>query len=94
VIEMALWVAGPATGGILADWGADVVKIEPPDGDRMRALFAPVLTSREAPIGEDARDGRHAPGRAALTQRRGERPCVIAAACCERRGRSLRRSSR
>ena len=25
-----MWVAGPAAGGILADWGADVVKIEPP----------------------------------------------------------------
>ncbi|MCC6847033.1 MAG: CoA transferase [Deltaproteobacteria bacterium] len=39
VIEMGLWVAGPATAGILADWGADVVKIEPPAGDPMRAFF-------------------------------------------------------
>ena len=31
VIELGVWVAGPAAGGILADWGADVVKIEPPD---------------------------------------------------------------
>ena len=30
VVEMGVWVAGPAAGGILADWGADVVKIEPP----------------------------------------------------------------
>ncbi len=36
VIEMGIWVAGPAAGGILADWGADVVKIEPPEGDPMR----------------------------------------------------------
>ncbi|HJO21013.1 MAG TPA: CoA transferase, partial [Acidimicrobiales bacterium] len=27
VVELGIWVAGPATGGILADWGADVVKI-------------------------------------------------------------------
>jgi crotonobetainyl-CoA:carnitine CoA-transferase CaiB-like acyl-CoA transferase len=39
VIEMGLWVAGPAAAGILADWGADVVKIEPPSGDPMRAFF-------------------------------------------------------
>ncbi len=30
VVELGVWVAGPAAGGILADWGADVVKIEPP----------------------------------------------------------------
>ena len=39
VIEMGLWVAGPAAAGILADWGADVVKIEAPTGDPMRAFF-------------------------------------------------------
>ena len=34
VVELAVWVAGPAASGILADWGADVVKIEaPPAGD-------------------------------------------------------------
>jgi crotonobetainyl-CoA:carnitine CoA-transferase CaiB-like acyl-CoA transferase len=41
VVELAHWVAGPAVGGILADWGADVVKVEPPGGDPMRSLFAP-----------------------------------------------------
>ncbi len=40
VVELGFWVAGPATGGILADWGADVVKIEPPGGgDPMRGVF-------------------------------------------------------
>jgi crotonobetainyl-CoA:carnitine CoA-transferase CaiB-like acyl-CoA transferase len=39
VVEMGLWVAGPATAGLLADWGAEVVKIEPPSGDPMRAFF-------------------------------------------------------
>ncbi len=32
VVELGMWVAGPACGGILADWGADVVKLEPPGG--------------------------------------------------------------
>src|SRR6185437_1291794 len=28
-VELGVWVAGPATGGILADWGADVVESPP-----------------------------------------------------------------
>src|SRR5205823_85669 len=39
VVELAFWVAGPSAAGILGDWGADVVKIEPPDGDPFRGLF-------------------------------------------------------
>jgi crotonobetainyl-CoA:carnitine CoA-transferase CaiB-like acyl-CoA transferase len=40
VVELGFWVAGPATAGILADWGADVVKLEPPPaGDPMRGIF-------------------------------------------------------
>jgi crotonobetainyl-CoA:carnitine CoA-transferase CaiB-like acyl-CoA transferase len=43
VVEMGVWVAGPAAGGVLADWGADVVKIEPPGlGDPARG-FAKML---------------------------------------------------
>src|SRR6478672_4468045 len=38
VVEIGVWVAGPAAGGILADWGADVVKIEPPAGDPARTF--------------------------------------------------------
>jgi crotonobetainyl-CoA:carnitine CoA-transferase CaiB-like acyl-CoA transferase len=38
VVELGVWVAGPAAGGILADWGADVVKIEPPSGDPARTF--------------------------------------------------------
>ncbi len=39
VIELGIWVAGPAAGGLLADWGAEVIKVEPPAGDPMRSLF-------------------------------------------------------
>jgi crotonobetainyl-CoA:carnitine CoA-transferase CaiB-like acyl-CoA transferase len=40
VVELGVWVAGPAAGGLLADWGADVVKIEPPEGDPARGFLA------------------------------------------------------
>jgi crotonobetainyl-CoA:carnitine CoA-transferase CaiB-like acyl-CoA transferase len=39
VIEMGLWVAGPAATGLMADWGADVIKVEPPAGDPQRFVF-------------------------------------------------------
>lgn len=42
VVELGVWVAAPAAGGILADWGADVVKIEPPTGDPAR-MFGRML---------------------------------------------------
>ena len=40
VVELAVWVAGPAAGGILCDWGAEVIKIEPHDGDPFRGVGA------------------------------------------------------
>lgn len=33
VVDLTYYVAGPGTAKILADWGADVVKIEPPGGE-------------------------------------------------------------
>ena len=47
VVEMGLWVAGPAAGGILADWGAEVIKLEMPQGDPMRKLFGALSGSKE-----------------------------------------------
>src|SRR5712692_7458132 len=43
VVEMGLWVAGPAAAAMLGDWGAQVVKIEPPNGDPFRGLFASLM---------------------------------------------------
>ena len=40
VVELGVWIAGPAAGGIMADWGADVIKIEPPEGDPSRMFHA------------------------------------------------------
>jgi crotonobetainyl-CoA:carnitine CoA-transferase CaiB-like acyl-CoA transferase len=39
VVELGVWVAGPAAGGIMADWGADVIKVEAPGGDPMRRML-------------------------------------------------------
>jgi len=39
VIEMATYVAAPAAGAMLRDWGADVTKIEPLSGCPMRRFF-------------------------------------------------------
>ena len=43
VVELGVWVAAPAASSMLADWGADVVKIESPGGDPLRAASATVL---------------------------------------------------
>lgn len=40
VLEIATTVAGPAAGRILADFGADVFKLEAPDGDHLRSWGA------------------------------------------------------
>jgi len=36
VIEFGQYAAGPYAGLLLADWGADVVKVEPPGGEGLR----------------------------------------------------------
>lgn len=44
VIEYATYMAAPGAGCILRDWGADVVKIEPPGGDPIRLFFRTIGT--------------------------------------------------
>ena len=44
VIEYATYMAAPGAGCILADWGAEVIKIEPPGGDPIRNFFRTIGT--------------------------------------------------
>lgn len=44
VVEYATYMAAPGAGAILRDWGADVVKIEPPGGDPVRLFFRTIGT--------------------------------------------------
>ncbi len=39
VVELGFWVAGPSTAGLLCDWGAEVIKMEPPAGDPLRRFI-------------------------------------------------------
>lgn len=50
VVEMATWVAGPACATVMADWGADVIKVESPLGDATRAFALDTAESPGNPI--------------------------------------------
>ncbi len=68
VIEAGNWVAAPSAGAILADLGADVVKIEPLRGDAMRGMFRPARSA----------DGKSTIDAAFHVDNRGKRSIAIA----------------
>src|SRR5213594_466129 len=39
VVDLASFIAGPSAAVILSDFGADVVKVEPPSGDPWRIAY-------------------------------------------------------
>ena len=49
VLEFAQVIAGPFCGVALADLGADVVKVEPPDGGPSRRRRSPIAGESPTP---------------------------------------------
>lgn len=39
VVELATYIAAPAAAGVMADWGAEVIKVEPLQGDAIRGML-------------------------------------------------------
>jgi len=58
VVELAAWVAGPAAGAVLADWGATVVKVEPVLGDPFRHMVKLGVEGMNPPFELDNRGKR------------------------------------
>lgn len=58
VVELAQWVAGPSAAGLMADWGANVIKVEPPAGDPQRRIYAALGVDKKLPNPAFAQDNR------------------------------------
>ena len=74
VVEVAQYVAGPLAGSLLAELGADVIKVEPPGGDAYRKVMpvAPGIGRFFVPLNRGKRsvvlDLKVPGGRAALAR--------------------------
>jgi crotonobetainyl-CoA:carnitine CoA-transferase CaiB-like acyl-CoA transferase len=61
VVELATYIAAPGAAGIMADWGADVIKVESPEGDPMRRFFDTIASQQNAnPVFELDNRGKRA----------------------------------
>ena len=58
VVELGVWVAAPSAAALLADWGAEVIKVEPPTGDPMRNVFGSIGIDDDRPNPAFALDNR------------------------------------
>jgi len=61
VLDLSIWRPGPYATQLLADLGADVLKVEPPGGDPMRAfpdLFASLNANKRSVVLDLHSDGR------------------------------------
>jgi crotonobetainyl-CoA:carnitine CoA-transferase CaiB-like acyl-CoA transferase len=58
VVELGVWVAAPSAAALLADWGAEVIKVEARSGDPMRNVFGSIGIAGELPNPAFALDNR------------------------------------
>ena len=58
VLEIASWIAAPACGRILKEWGAEVVKLEPVNGDALRGMGNPARVPGVSPPFEITNPGK------------------------------------
>ncbi|MGD0880146.1 MAG: CoA transferase [Acidimicrobiales bacterium] len=58
VVELGVWVAAPSAAALLADWGAEVIKVESPTGDPMRNVFGSLGIEGDLPNPAFALDNR------------------------------------
>jgi crotonobetainyl-CoA:carnitine CoA-transferase CaiB-like acyl-CoA transferase len=76
VVEMSTWIAGPGAAMILGEWGADVIKVEGPEGDAIRRFYPDTAETPGNPIFSMENRGKRAvlldvyspEGRAALVE--------------------------
>lgn len=69
VVEVAGWMAAPSAAAILADMGADVIKVEPTTGDYMRGAMRPPRVAEDDP--------RHGMDAAFQSDNRGKRSVAV-----------------
>ena len=51
VLDLSAYIAGPYACSLLADQGADVIKVEPPDGDNLRQYPSTLPSESRAFLG-------------------------------------------
>jgi crotonobetainyl-CoA:carnitine CoA-transferase CaiB-like acyl-CoA transferase len=76
VVEMSTWIAAPGAAMIMAEWGADVIKVESAEGDAIRRFYPDTEEIPGNPIFSMENRGKRgvvlnvgeAAGRAALIQ--------------------------
>ena len=78
VVELAQWVFVPVAGALLADWGAEVVHIEPTEGDPYRGLATQGIGAERGGVNLSLALANRGSGRMASTSstKQGWRSCT------------------
>jgi len=58
VVEWSTWIAGPGCAAVMADWGADVIKIESGAGDATRGFWPDTAETPGNPIFSNENRGK------------------------------------